>query len=403
MASLVQNYPLSERILSLSESQTLAMAAKARELQAQGHQVIKLNLGEPDFQTPDHIKEAAKKALDEGYTAYPPVTGYPELRQAIADKLKRDNNLDYTANQIVVSTGAKQSIANVMMCLLNKGDEVVVFTPYWVSYAEQIKLAEGNAVWLKGDIDADFKVTPEQLEAAITPKTKIVLFSSPCNPTGSVFTKEELEGIAKVIAKHENIFVISDEIYEFINFGSQHESIAQFNEIKDRVIVVNGFSKGYAMTGWRLGYVAAPEWLAKACGKLQGQITSGANSIAQRAAITALNGDMEPTLKMKEAYARRKKLVIEGLSNIEGIKCNDPQGAFYIFPDVSAYFGTSDGTTKVENAFDFAMYLLNEKHVSVVSGEGFGDENCIRISYAASDEDLVEAIKRIKEACEALK
>lgn len=403
MASLVQNYPLSERILSLSESQTLAMAAKARELQAQGHEVIKLNLGEPDFQTPDHIKDAAKKALDEGYTSYPPVTGYPELRQAIADKLKRDNDLDFGANQIVVSTGAKQSIANVLMCLLNKGDEVIVFTPYWVSYAEQIKLAEGEAVWLKGDIDVEFKVNAEQLEAAITPKTKVILFSSPCNPTGSVLTKDELAALAAVIAKHEDIIVISDEIYEFINFGGAHESIAQFEAIKDRVVVVNGFSKGYAMTGWRLGYIAAPAWLAKACGKLQGQITSGANSIAQRAAITALNGDMQPTLDMKAAYARRRKFVIEGLSAINGIKCNDPQGAFYIFPDVSAYFGKSDGTTTVENAFDFAMYLLNQKFVSIVSGEGFGDPNCIRISYAAADEDLVEAIKRIKEACDTLK
>ncbi len=394
---------LSDRILSLSESQTLAMAGKARELQAKGHEVIKLNLGEPDFQTPDHIKEAAKKALDDGYTFYPPVNGYPELRQAIVDKFKRENSLDFTADQIVVSTGAKQSLANVLMCLLNEGDDAVVLAPFWVSYAEQIKLSGGTPIYVNAGIEQDFKVTAEQLEKEITKKTKVVMFSSPCNPTGSVYTKDELEAISKVIEKHPQIIVISDEIYEHINFGSKHESIAQFDSIKERVVVVNGFSKGYAMTGWRLGYIAAPVWLAKACNKMQGQITSGANSIAQRAAIVALNGDMSATYKMRDAYLRRRDLVKGMLDKIEGIKTNNPQGAFYIFPDVSNYFGKSDGETTISNSYDFAMYLLNKKHVSVVDGEGFGAPDCIRISFAASDDSLKEAIKRIGEACGELK
>ncbi|MFT5617772.1 MAG: aspartate aminotransferase [Arenicella sp.] len=394
---------LSDRILSLPESQTLAMAGKARELQAQGHEVIKLNLGEPDFQTPDHIKAAAKKALDDGYTFYPPVNGYPELRQAIADKFKRENSLDFTADQIVVSTGAKQSLANVLMCLLNDGDETVVLAPFWVSYAAQITLSGGTPIYATAGIEQDFKVTAEELEEKITSKTKVVMFSSPCNPTGSVFTKSELEAIAKVIEKHPQIIVISDEIYEHINFGGKHESIAQFDSIKDRVVIVNGFSKGYAMTGWRLGYIAAPVWLAKACNKMQGQITSGANSIAQRAAIEALNGDMAPTYKMRDAYLRRRDLVKGMLDKIEGLKTNNPQGAFYTFPDVSSYFGKSDGETTINNSYDFAMYLLNKKHVSVVDGEGFGAPDCIRISFAASDDSLKEAVKRIGEACGELK
>ena len=387
----------------MSESQTLAMAAKARELQAKGHEVIKLNLGEPDFQTPDHIKEAAKRALDEGYTSYPPVNGYPELRKAITDKLLRENGLTYSPDQVVVSTGAKHSIANVLLCLLNKGDEAVVLAPYWVSYAEQIRLTEAEPVLVTAGIEQDFKVSPEQLESVITSKTKIVLFSSPCNPTGSVFTKEELEGLARVVAKHPQITIISDEIYEHINFAGKHESIAQFDFIKDRVVIVNGFSKGYAMTGWRLGYIAAPLPIAKACVKIQGQFTSGANSIAQRAAITALNGDTQPTKDMTAAYLRRRNLVVDLMGKIDGIRINNPQGAFYIFPDVSAYFGKSDGKTTIETSYDFAMYLLNEKHVSVVDGEGFGAPDCIRISFAAADEDLIEAIKRIGEACAALK
>ena len=403
METAVQTPTLSERILNMSESQTLAMAAKGRELQAQGHPVIKLNLGEPDFQTPDHIKEAAKKALDEGYTSYPPVNGYPELRQAVVDKFKRENDLEFSPDQIVVSTGAKQSIANVLLCLLNKGDEAVVFAPYWVSYAAQIKLAEASPVLISAGIDQDFKVSAAQLDEAITEKTKVVLFSSPCNPTGSVFTKEELEAIAKVIEKHPHVIVISDEIYEHINYGGKHESIAQFEAIKDRVVIVNGFSKGYAMTGWRLGYIAAPQWIAKACSKIQGQFTSGANSIAQRAAITALNGDMQPTKDMLAAYQRRKELVKGLLSEIDSIKINDPQGAFYIFPDVSEYFGKSDGEITINTSYDFAMYLLNKKYVSVVDGEGFGAPECIRISFAAADEDLKEAMKRMKEACDALK
>ncbi len=371
-------------------------------MQAKGHEVIKLNLGEPDFQTPDHIKEAAKQALDDGYTFYAPVNGYPELRQAIVDKFKRENSLDFTADQIVVSTGAKQSLANVLMCLLNEGDDAVVLAPFWVSYAEQIKLSGGTPIYVNAGIEQDFKVTAEQLEKEITKKTKVVMFSSPCNPTGSVYTKGELEAISKVIEKHPQIIVISDEIYEHINFGSKHESIAQFESIKDRVVVVNGFSKGYAMTGWRLGYIAAPVWLAKACNKMQGQITSGANSVAQRAAIVALNGDMSATYKMRDAYLRRRDLVKGMLDKIEGIKTNNPQGAFYIFPDVSSYFGKSDGETTINNSYDFAMYLLNKKYVSVVDGEGFGAPDCIRISFAASDDSLKEAIKRIGEACAEL-
>ena len=403
MEITVQYPELSQRILNMSESQTLAMAAKARELQAQGHEVIKLNLGEPDFGTPDHIKEAAKQALDEGYTSYPPVTGYPELRKAIVDKLARENGLSYNPDQIVVSTGAKHSIVNVMLCLLNKGDEAVVLAPFWVSYAEQIKLAEATPVFVGAGIEQDFKVTPEQLESVITDKTKVVLFSSPCNPTGSVFTKEELDGLARVVEKYPQITIVSDEIYEHINYGGKHESIAQFDFIKERVVVVNGFSKGYAMTGWRLGYIAAPLPIAKACGKIQGQFTSGANSIAQRAAITALNGDMQPTKDMTAAYLRRRDLVKGLLAKIDGIRINDPQGAFYIFPDVSEYFGKSDGKTTIQNSYDFAMYLLNEKFVSVVDGQGFGAPNCVRISFAAADEDLKEAIKRIGEACAQLK
>ncbi|WP_020530537.1 pyridoxal phosphate-dependent aminotransferase [Flexithrix dorotheae] len=393
---------LSNRLKSLSESATLAMAVKARELQAQGANVIKLNLGEPDFQTPQHIKDAAKKAIDEGFTSYPPVAGFPDLKEAIVHKLKRDNGLDYEPANIVASTGAKQSIANVLLSLLNKGDEVIIFTPYWVTYFEQVKLAEGIPVALKGNIENDFKVTAEQLRAAITDKTKAILFSSPCNPTGSVFTKEELSGIASVVSEYKDLYIISDEIYEYINFSGPHHSIAEIDYIKDRVIIVNGLSKGFAMTGWRLGYIAAPKWLAKACDKIQGQVTSGTCTISQKAGVAALTGDLKAATEMKMAYHRRRDLVKGLLDEIPGFKTNLPQGAFYIFPDISYYFGKSYDGQAINNANDLAMFLLNEAHVSIVDGGAFGEPNCVRISFAASDEDLEEAIKRIKTALEKL-
>lgn len=395
---------VSNRLSALSESATLSMAVKARELQAKGIEVIKLNLGEPDFPTPQHIQDAAVEAIQSGkYFSYPPVPGYQDLREAIAHKLKRDNGLDYKANNIIVSTGAKQSIANVLLSLVNKGEEVIVFTPYWVTYSEQVKLAEGTPVFVKGSIENDFKVTAQQLKEAITPNTKAILFSSPCNPTGSVFSKEELSEIAAVLKDHPGIYIISDEIYEFINFGGKHTSIAEFDFLKERTIIINGFSKGYAMTGWRLGYIAAAEWIAKACNKLQGQVTSGTCSIAQRAGVAAINGGTEASVKMKEAYLKRRGFVKKLLDEIEGIKTNTPQGAFYIFPDVSTFFGKSDGETQVDNADDLAMYLLNKAHVSVVTGSAFGAPECIRISFAASDDQLREAVRRIKEALEQLK
>lgn len=389
---------LSERIKKLEESATIAMAQKARELKSKGADVISLSLGEPDFKTPQHIQDAAKQAIDEGkYFAYPPVPGYPELRQAIADKLKRDNNLDYTPEQIVVSNGAKQSIANVMLCLLNPGDEVIVYTPYWVSYIEQIKLAEGKPVLINGSIENNFKATADQLEAAITPRTKAVIYSSPCNPTGAVFSREEMEAMAAVLSRHKNIFVIADEIYEYINFSGEHVSMASMPDMYDNTITINGFSKGFAMTGWRLGYIAAPAGIAKACNKIQGQFTSGANSIAQRAAIAALSGDMASTQDMAKAYLRRRDLVLDLLNGIPGMKTYVPNGAFYIFPDISEYFGKSDGDTTINNASDFCMYVLNNAYVSLVTGEAFGAPECIRLSFAASEEQLKEAIKRIKE------
>ena len=389
---------LSDRIKNLEESATLAMAQKTRELKAQGQDVISLSLGEPDFPTPKHIQQAAKDAIDEGkYFAYPPVPGYLDLRQAIADKLQRDNNLTYTPNQIVVSTGAKQSLYNLMMCLVNPGDEVVIFSPYWVSYADIVKLAGGTPVFIKGTIENNFKATAEQLQEAITPRTKAVLYSSPSNPTGGVFSDQELRAIAQVVVRHEGLYVIADEIYEYINFAGDHMSMAAMPDMYDRTITVNGFSKGYAMTGWRLGYIAAPEWLAKACNKIQGQSTSGANSIAQRAAITALNGDMEPTRDMAKAYQRRRDLVLDLLKEIPGIQTYVPHGAFYLFPDVSAYFGKSDGEQTIKDASDFCMYVLNKAHVSLVTGEAFGAPECVRLSYAASDEQLKEAMRRLKE------
>lgn len=389
---------LSERINKLEESATIAMAQKARELKTKGIDVISLSLGEPDFKTPQYIQDAAKKAIDEGkYFAYSPVPGYPELRQAIVDKLKRDNHLSYAPEQIVVSNGAKQSIANAFFCLLNPGDEVIVYAPYWVSYAEMIKLAEGVPVFINGSIENNFKATADQLEAAITPRTKAVIYSSPCNPTGAVFSREEMEAMAKVLSRHKNIFVIADEIYEYINFSGEHVSMAAMPGMYDTTVTVNGFSKGFAMTGWRLGYIAAPLPIAKACNKMQGQFTSGANSIAQRAAIAALNGDMTPTKDMATAYLRRRDLVLELLREIPEVKTYVPNGAFYIFPDISEYFGKSDGENTIQNADEFCMYILNNAHVSLVTGDAFGAPECVRLSYAASDEDLKEAIKRIRE------
>jgi len=391
---------LSNRINYLSESETLAMARKSRELKARGHQVINLSLGEPDFNTPDYIKNAAKKAIDDNFTFYPPVAGYTDLRDAICLKLKRDNNLDYKCEQIVVSTGAKQSIANVVLCLVNPGDEVILPSPYWVSYKEIVKVAEGKMVPVQATIAQNFKVTAEQIEHAITPRTKLMIFSSPCNPTGSVYTKEELKAIAEVIARHPGIYVIADEIYEHINFIGKHESLAQFGFVKDQVIVVNGVSKGFAMTGWRIGYIAAPPAIAKACDKIQGQFTSGTCSIAQRAALEAIGKDPHTPelLHMQQAFRERRDLLLELLGGIPGMKLNHPDGAFYIFPDISYYFGKSHGKTKIENANDLCMYLLNTVYVATVPGDAFGDPNCVRFSYATSKENLTEAVKRIKEA-----
>jgi len=390
---------LSNRISSMAESATLAMAAKAREFKSKGIDVISLSLGEPDFKTPKHIQEGAKSAIDEGkYFAYPPVNGYLDLRESIANKLKTENNIECAANNIVVSNGAKQSIANVMFALLNPGDEVIVFSPYWVSYTALIELAEGTPVFIKGGIETDFKATAEQLEAAITDRTKAVIYSSPCNPTGSVFTKSELEDIASVIKKHDDIMVIADEIYEHINYTGEKLSIGSLEGMQDRTVTVNGFAKGFAMTGWRVGYISAPEWLAKGCAKMQGQVTSANCSIAQRAALTAITSDLQPTYEMAEAYEKRRALVYDLLNDIPGIKTNMPQGAFYFFPDVSAYFGKSAGDVTIKDANDLCMYILETAHVSIVTGQAFGDDNCVRISYAASVENLKEAISRIKKA-----
>lgn len=393
---------LSTLVNSMAESETLKMARMARELKAQGFDVISLSLGEPDFDTPVHIKDAAKKALDDGYTHYTPVAGLPELTEAISKKFKRDNNLDYAPNQIVVSNGAKQSIANLSMALLDQGDEAIVFAPYWVSYSEIIKMAGGVPVFVKAGVEQDFKVTAAQVEAAITDRTRFVLFSSPCNPTGSVFTYDELKSIADVLAKHENIIIISDEIYEYINFTGKHVSIGSFDNVRDRTVTVNGFAKGFAMTGWRLGYMGAPKWIADACTKIQGQITSGATAFGQKAGAFALMSDLSPTYEMREAFRRRRELVIGLLSEIPGFKVNHPQGAFYSFPDISAYFGTSNGEYVINNADDFCDYIMMHSYVGLVSGSAFGDDNCFRLSYAASEENLKEAVRRIRVACEEL-
>ena len=390
---------LSNRVNFLSESETLAMARRSRELKAQGLNVISLSLGEPDFNTPDYIKAAAKEAIDQNFTFYTPVSGYEDLRKAICAKLKRDNNLDYSPGQIVVSTGAKQSIANVVLSLVNPGDEVLLPAPFWVSYKEIVKVAEGRSVYVNATVDHEFKVTPQQLEAAITPKTKLMIFSSPCNPTGAVYTKEELRGMAEVLAKYPDIYIIADEIYEHINFVGKHESIAQFDFIRDHVILVNGVSKGFAMTGWRIGYIAAPLEIAKSCDKIQGQFTSGASSIAQRAALKAMTIDpatSQDLQTMKKAFRERRDLLLNLMGELPGIKLNHPEGAFYLFPDVSWYFGKSDGKRTIANANDLSTYLIDSVYVATVPGEAFGEPKCMRFSYATSKENLVEAVKRIK-------
>lgn len=389
---------VSDRLAKLSASATIAMNQRSKDLQSQGIDVINLSVGEPDFNSPDHIKEAAKKAVDDNYSFYPPVAGYPELRKAIVDKLKKQNGLDYTADQIVVSSGAKHSIVNVMLCIINQGDEVIVPAPYWVSYPEQVKIADGINVIIETSIENDFRITPEQLQDAITPKTRALVLCSPSNPTGSLYSKEELKALADVLAEHERVIIISDEIYEHINFVGKHESIAQFDKIKDRVVLVNGVSKGYAMTGWRLGYIAAPVWIAKAVTKLQGQFTSGATAVAQIASIAALTGDHAPTREMNKAFNRRRDLLLRHLKEIEGVKCSVPGGAFYVFPDMSHYYGKKIEDKIIENSGDLCMYLLESGHIATVPGAAFGAPKCIRISYANSDENLVEAMKRLKAA-----
>ena len=394
---------VSDRLNRLSESATLAMARMSRELKSQGHDVIALSLGEPDFDTPDFIKEAAKLAVDNNFSHYTPVPGLLELRNAITKKLKRDNNLDYEADQIVASTGAKQSIANVCMSLLNPGDEVLLPAPYWVSYFEIIKLAEGTPVEIASSIDTDFKVSPTQLEKAITPNTKLLLFSTPCNPSGTVYSQKELEEIAKMLEKYPDIYIICDEIYEHINFGEPHFSMATIPSMKDRVITVNGVSKGFAMTGWRVGYIAAPKWIASACNKIQGQITSATCAVAQKATEAAMLANPSEVSYMQKAFHKRRDLMLDLLSEIPGVKTNTPKGAFYIFPDISYYFGKKSGTQLIQNSNDFCMYLLNDAYVALVSGAAFGTPSCVRISYASSEENLKEAINRLKKSLAKLK
>ncbi|MBS1686321.1 MAG: pyridoxal phosphate-dependent aminotransferase [Bacteroidetes bacterium] len=390
---------LSDRITHMQESATLKMAKISRELKAQGLDIIDLSIGEPDFDTPQHIKDAAKRAIDQGYTHYTPVPGYPELRKAIAAKLKRDNKLDYTPDQIVVSTGAKQSIANVVLSLINPGDEVLLPAPYWVSYSAIADLAEGRSIEIPATLETNFKVTPAQLEQHITDRTRLIIFSSPCNPTGSVYSHDEMQALAQMLAKHPDVYVICDEIYEFINYtGQPHTSLASFPEIKDRVITVNGFSKGFAMTGWRLGYIAAPQWIAQACDKIQGQITSGTCSIAQMAGVAAATESLQPTYDMVAEFRKRRDLVYGLLSDIPGIKANLPDGAFYFFFDISSFFGKKYGDTVINSAEDMSGYLLREGQIGLVNGEAFGDPNCIRLSYAASEEKLVKVCTRLKEA-----
>jgi aspartate aminotransferase len=393
---------LANRVDYINEPQTIAMAKLGRELAAQGFDVISLSLGEPDFTTPQHIKDAAKQAIDTDFTYYTPVAGIPELREAIVAKFKRDNNLHFTPDQILVSTGAKHCIMNAMMALVNSGDEVIIPTPYWVSYSEMAKLIEGVPVFINATVEQQYKINAQQLEAAITPKTKLFIFSSPCNPTGSVYSKQELANLVAVFEKNPDIYIISDEIYEFINFVGKHESIGQFDAIKDRVITINGLSKGYAMTGWRLGYLAAHPTITKACEKIQSQFTSATSSITQKAAVAALNGDMKPSVAMVDAFKRRRQLILNEVKSIPHWVCNNPDGAFYLFPDVSYYLGKSfDGIT-IYTATDFCMYLLHHAHVSMVTGEAFGAPQCVRMSYATSDEKIVEAMRRVRVALEKL-
>ena len=393
----MENY-LSERVKNLATSQTLAMAAKARELKASGKDVIGLSLGEPDFNIPEFIKDAAKRAIDENYNSYTPVDGYLDLKKAIITKFERDNGLKYTSSQIVVSTGAKQALYNIASVLINPGDEVILPCPYWVSYSDIIKLKGGIPVEIQTSLDNNFKMTGEQLRGAITKKTKMIWFSSPCNPSGSVYNKNELQEIVDVIESYKNIFVVSDEIYEHINYQGKHLSIGSFNNIKDRTITVNGVSKAFAMTGWRIGYIGAPEWISRACNKVQGQVTSGANCIAQRAVITALNENPDKIQYMVDEFRSRRDLILKLLNNIEGFKCNIPDGAFYVFPDISHFFGKTINDFNIKNASDMSMFLLENALVATVTGEAFGNPNCIRISYAASKEQIIEAVNRIKKS-----
>lgn len=389
---------LAKRLDLVSEPQTIKMAKLSRELKAKGINIIDLSIGEPDFRTPQHICDAAVRAMEEGYTKYAPVAGFPELREAICTKLKRDNGLDYAPGEILVSAGAKHSLANAVLSIIDPGDEVIIPTPYWVTYSAQVQLAEGTAKFVNCTIDNDFKITPEQLENAITEKTRLFIYSSPCNPSGSVYSKEELAALAEVFKRYPKVYIISDEIYEYINYTAKHQSIAQFTELRDRVIVINGMSKGFAMTGWRLGYMAGPQPLIQACEKLQAQFTSAANSIAQRASITALLGDLAPSHEMTRAFHARRDFVIDELDKIPGVKINMPEGAFYAFPNISAFFGRSDGETTIHTDEDFSMYLLHKAHVSTVNGTAFGNPNCIRISFATSMEQLKEAMARIRTA-----
>ena len=394
---------LSDRVKSLAISQTLAMAQKSRELKAKGIDIISLSLGEPDFNTPDYIKDAAKKAIDENYSKYPPVPGYTDLREAISKKFKVENGINYSSDQVIVSAGAKHSLINVILSIVNPGEEVIILAPYWVSYYDQVIIAEGKPVVIKATLENDFKIRPEQLEAAITGKTRLVIFNSPSNPTGMVYSRKEMEQIARVVEKHEGLFIISDEIYEHIIFTGEHVSMASFDFIYDRVITVNGVSKGYAMTGWRIGYIGAPLWIAKACNKFQGQFTSGVCSIAQRAALAALQGNGDSQRMMKAAFLRRRDLICGLLKEVPGVKVRIPEGAFYVMPEISYYFGKSDGETKITNSDELALYLLDKAQVATVGGVAFGAPECLRISYATSDELLIEAVRRIKAALERLK
>ena len=394
---------LSDRLNRLAPSATLVMSQKSSEMKAQGIDVINMSVGEPDFNTPDNIKEAAKKAIDENYSKYSPVPGYPDLRKAIVAKLKKENNLDYTVNEVIVGTGGKQGVCNVVLALVNPGDEVIIPAPYWVSYPQMVKLAGGTPVIVSAGFDQDFKMTPEQLEAAITPKTRMLILCSPSNPTGSVYSKEELAALAEVLKKHPEVFVLADEIYEHINYIGKHHSIAQEPGMKEQVIIANGVSKAYAMTGWRIGFLAGPEWIIKGCNKLQGQYTSGTCSVSQKAAEAAYTLDQSAVEEMRQAFERRRDLIVKLAKEVPGLKVNVPQGAFYLFPKCNSYFGKIYGDRKINNSTDFALYLLEEAHVATVGGDAFGDPDCFRMSYATSDENIVEAIRRIKEALAKLK